>query len=309
MDRLKALITGATGQDGSYLADLLLAKGYEVYGLVRRTTHPPIVRPGVQVVVGDMTDQGSLNRAVAEVRPDEVYNLAAQSFVGASWTIPVTTADVTGLGALRLLEAVRQYSPAARVYQASSSEMYGDQTGLLNEVSSFRPRSPYGVAKVFAHYAAINYRESYGLFTSCGVLFNHESPRRGKEFVTQKIVSQAKGIVSNTQIAFSLGNLEARRDWGYAPEYVEAMWLMLQQDEPDDYVIGTGVSSSIRDFIYAVETAAGLPQDTPVEVDPTSLRPADISHLAADATKAKEKLGWEAKVLVPELTKLMWDGE
>jgi GDPmannose 4,6-dehydratase len=295
--RKRALITGITGQDGSYLAELLLDKGYEVFGLVRRTSKPTRIIEGVHVIHGDLTDQGSLNKAVFEAMPDEVYNLAAQSFVGGSWQYPVTTLDITGLGVVRLLEAVRVHNPRARVYQASSSEMFGNQDGLLNEESPFRPRSPYGVAKTAAHYAAVNYRESYGMHISCGIMFNHESPRRGTEFVTQKII---QGIKSGS---LTLGNTQARRDWGYAKDYVEAMWLMLQQDEPDDYVIATGQSHSVQDFLdIALELAD---KDVKVTIDPALFRPAEIHSLAGDSNKARTKLGWYQKTSLRELIRIM----
>ena len=294
--RKRALVTGVTGQDGSYLAELLMGKDYEVFGLVRRTATPAVVRPGVHVLTGDMTDQGSLNRAVIESTPDEVYNLAAQSFVGTSWTIPVSTADITGLGALRLLEALRLHNPKARFYQASSSEMFGDQEGLLDENTPFKPRSPYGFAKVLAHNAAVNYRESYGMHVSCGILFNHESPRRGAEFVTQKIIQAVK-----RGEAVRLGNIRVERDWGYAPEYVEAMWKMLQQDEPDDYVIATGESHSVEEF--AREAGADYVQD------PALYRPAEIYDFRAYTAKAYSQLGWKPKVKFKELVKIMLEAE
>lgn len=304
----RALITGVCGQDGSYLAELLLAKDYEVFGLVRRTSTPTQVVPDVHIITGDMTDQGSLNRAVIDSAPDEVYNLAAQSFVGASWTVPVSTADITGLGALRLLEALRTHCPEAKFYQASSSEMFGNQSGLLDETAPFKPRSPYGFSKVFAHNAAINYRESYGMFVACGILFNHESPRRGAEFVTQKIIQQAEEIVDGNRKNFLLGNIDIKRDWGYAKEYVEAMWLMLQQDEPDDFVIATGQSHSIRKFIHELAGYVGL-ENFGIERDFAFYRPAEINDMRGNAQKAKAKLGWKPKVELPELVKLMWDGD
>lgn len=290
----RALITGVTGQDGSYLAELLLEKGYRVFGLVRRTSQPPKVVEGVEIIYGDLTDQGSLNKAVIESVPDEVYNLGAQSFVGGSWTYPVSTADITGLGCLRLLEALRLHNPKARFYQASSSEMFGNQSGLLNEESPFKPRSPYGVSKVFAHNMTVNYRESYGMFTACGILFNHESPRRGAEFVTQKIIQAGK-----KHEVVKLGNVDACRDWGYAKDYVEAMWLMLQQDEPDDYVIATGVSYSVADFADIAEVE--------YEIDPTFIRPAEIPNLWGDWSKAGLKLGWHPKTHLRELIRIMYE--
>lgn len=290
--RKRALITGLTGQDGSYMADLLLEKGYEVFGLVRRTTKTPHVVEGVHVIWGDMTDQGSLNRAVIEAVPDEIYNFAAQSFVGVSWTAPVSTAEITGLGTLRLLEAVRLHNPKARVYQASSSEMFGNQSGLLDENSPFKPRSPYGFSKVFAHNACVNYRESYNIFTSCGIAFNHESPRRGKEFVTKKIADAAR---ENREVA--LGNVHTRRDFGYAKEYVEAAWLMLQQDEPDDYVLATGESHSIEEFA----SAAGAQY----RIDPSLFRPAEIFDLRGNHSKATAMLGWAPKTTFRQLVEIM----
>ena len=290
----RALICGVTGQDGQYLAELLLSKGYTVFGLVRRTSHLRETIPGVNVIYGDMTDQGSINRAIFESTPDEVYNLAAQSFVGGSWEYPVSTCDITGMGALRLLEAIKTFNPRCKYYQASSSEMFGNQSGLLNEKSLFQPRSPYGCAKLFAHNISVNYRESYGIFTANGILFNHESPRRGLEFVTQKIIQAGKkGNV------VKLGNVDARRDWGSAKDYVEAMWLMLQQDQPDDFVIATGVSHSIKDFCKLA--------DVEYEVDSSLIRPADIQDLRGDATKAKEILGWRPKTNLQQLVRWMYE--
>lgn len=287
---MRALITGVGGQDGSYLAELLLSKNYEVYGLVRRTSTPQKIVKGVKIIEGDLLDQMSLNRAVVESMPDEIYNLAAQSFVGTSWRQPVLTAEVTGLGTLRMLEAMRMHNPKAKFYQASSSEMFGNHHGKANENTPFNPRSPYGVAKLFAHKIAVNYRETYGMRISCGILFNHESPRRGEEFVTQKIAQAAKA-----KRVVTLGNVEAKRDWGYAPEYVEAMWLMLQHT-PDDYVIGTGESHSVKEFAEA----AGV-QYT---IDKSLQRPTEIYDLIADATKAR-KLGWQPKTTFKELVRIM----
>lgn len=293
----RALISGVTGQDGRYLAELLLSKEYRVFGLVRRTTKQPDVVPGVEIIYGDLTDQGSLNRAVTESVPDEVYNLGAQSFVGGSWTYPASTADITGVGTLRLLEALKMHQPKAKFYQASSSEMFGNQSGFLNESAPLTPRSPYGVAKAFAHQTAVNYRESYSMFICCGILFNHESPRRGKEFVTQKIIQGVKA----GEVA--LGNTEARRDWGYAKEYVEAMWLMMQQDEPDDYVIATGVAHSVQDFLDEAVKQAG--HDVDVTIDSSLYRPAEINTLTGDASKAKRVFGWESKTGIKELVRIM----
>lgn len=311
---MRALITGVTGQDGSYLADFLLEKGYEVFGLIRRTSGNSLGNAEhlknherFHFIYGDLSDQGSLNRAVLEAVPDEVYNLGAQSFVGGSWNYPVNTVDITGLGSLRLLEALRQVNPKARYYQASSSEMYGDQDGLLDENAPFKPRSPYGFAKVLAHQAAVNYRESYGMFTACGILFNHESPRRGNEFVTKKIVNQAKQIQNNEQEFFLLGALTPRRDWGYAKEYVEAMWLMLQQDEGDDYVIGTGISHSIQDFVDILCQMYGITAE--VKQDPRFNRPAEIRDLRANGRKVAEKLGWQPQTSLAELIKIMMEAK
>jgi GDPmannose 4,6-dehydratase len=310
---MRALITGVTGQDGSYLAEFLLEKGYEVFGLIRRTSQAnlghaeQIKDEKFHIIHGDLTDQGSLNRAVFETVPDEVYNLGAQSFVGGSWNYPVSTVDITGVGSLRLLEALRQVNPKARFYQASSSEMFGNQTGLLDENTPFKPRSPYGFAKVLAHQAAVNYRESYGMFISCGILFNHESPRRGNEFVTKKIVNQAKEIFTGSRNAYSLGALEPRRDWGYAKEYVEAMWLMLQQDKGDDYVIGTGVSHSIGDFVGILNDMYGI--KAKVEIDPAFKRPAEILDLRANGYKAYKQLGWKPQTSLAELIRIMMEND
>lgn len=310
----RALVSGCTGQDGSYLSELLLEKGYEVFGLVRRTSKNDLGNvthladnSRFHVIYGDLTDQGSLNRAVLESVPDEVYNLGAQSFVGGSWNYPVSTCEITGLGTVRLLEALRQVNPKARYYQASSSEMFGNQSGLLDETTPFKPRSPYGFAKVLAHQAAVNYRESYGMFTACGILFNHESPRRGNEFVTKKIVNQAKEIRSGARRQYSLGSLEPRRDWGYAKEYVEAMWLMLQQDEGDDYVIATGISHSIGDFIGILNKMYGI--EATVQTDPAFVRPAEILDLRGNGRKAWQKLGWKPEVSLAELIKIMMENE
>lgn len=288
----RALITGYPGQDAQYLAELLLLKGYEVYVLVRRSSTPRPVAVGLREIQGDMLDQPSLERALDISLPHEVYNLAAQSFVGESWNQPIYTLDVNGMGLVRLLEAVRRIVPYARVYQASSSEMFGNQVGLLNESSPLHPRSPYGVSKVFAHHAAVNYRESHEMHISCGILFNHESPRRGVEFVTRKITrAAARGEV------VKLGNVDARRDWGHARDYVRAMWLMLQQDKPDDYVISTGKAHSILDIL----TITGCEY----EVDPALFRPAEIDCLTGDATKATLKLGWEPRISFEEMIQEM----
>lgn len=318
----RSLITGISGQDGSYLSEFLLEKEYEVYGLVRRSSNRPAnlgriahILDRIILVEGDLSDQASLNDAVKEVEPDEVYNLGAQSFVAHSWKAPVYTADVTGLGTVRMLEAIRNSGLDIRFYQASSSEMFGNNTALpLNEESKFYPRSPYACAKVFAHYSTINYRESYGMFASCGILFNHESNRRGEEFVTRKI-SQGVARISLalkecTHLHLTLGNLEARRDWGYAKDYVEAMWLMLQQNAPDDYVIATGESHSVEDFVRAAFAEVRIENwEDYVEQDPRFIRPADVFNLVGDYSKAKEKLGWKPKMKFEKLVRLMVESD
>jgi GDPmannose 4,6-dehydratase len=299
----RALITGVTGQDGSYLADFLLSMDYEVFGLVRRTSKPNFENiiqlqdhPNFHVLYGDLTDQGSINRAVLESTPDEVYNLAAQSFVGGSWEYPVSTADITGIGPLRILEALRQFNPKAKFYQASSSEMFGNQGGMLDENSVLAPRSPYGSAKAFAHYTTINYRESYGMFACCGILFNHESPRRGVEFVTRKITDAVAKIKLNKQHELVLGNIASKRDWGDSRDYVKAMWLMLQQPTPDVFVIATGQSYSIKNFLGLAFNEVGLNWADYVKSDPSFYRPAEIDTLVGDAAKAKEILGWKPEI-------------
>lgn len=312
----RALITGVTGQDGSYLADFLLEKGYEVFGLIRRTSKPNleniehlIGHDNFRLLYGDLTDQGSINRAILEATPDEVYNLGAQSFVGGSWEYPVTTADITGIGPLRILEALRQFNPKARYYQASSSEMFGNQGGVLNEDSVLAPRSPYGSAKAFAHYTTVNYRESYGMHASCGILFNHESPRRGVEFVTRKITDGVARIATGKQKTLKLGNIDAKRDWGDARDYVRAMWLMLQQDEPDNYVIATGHTHSIRLLLDVAFLYAGMEWEKYVEIDPSFFRPAEINVLLGDYTKAHKKLGWEPEINFAKMVKDMVDAD
>lgn len=307
----KALITGITGQDGSYLAELLIKKKYEVYGLVRRLSTPNISRiehilNDINLVEGDLTDQSSLNSAMKEIQPDEVYNLAAQSFVGTSWNQPVLTGDVTGMGAVRLLEAVRHICKDARVYQASSSEMFGKVSETpQNENTKFYPRSPYGCAKVYAYWIAVNYRESYGLYVTNGILFNHESPRRGLEFVTRKITDGVARIYCGLAKDLRLGNLDARRDWGYAPDYVKAMWPMLQQEKPDDYVIATGESHSVREFAELAFREAGLNWEDYVKVDQKLSRPAEVDCLVGDASKAKKVLKWKPTVTFEELVRVM----
>jgi GDPmannose 4,6-dehydratase len=310
-----ALITGITGQDGSYLAELLLDKGYEVYGLVRRLSTPNETRIGalidyIELLEGDLTDQSSVNTAVQAAMPDEVYNLAAQSFVATSWNQPVLTGDVTGLGVVRVLEAVRHFCPDARFYQASSSEMFGTSAQpFKDENTPFHPRSPYAVAKVYGHYATINYRESYELFCCNGICFNHESPRRGIEFVTKKISDGVARIYSGRATELRLGNLEVKRDWGFAGDYVSAMWLMLQQDEPDDFVIATGQSHSVTEFVTLAFDRVGLEWEEYVKIDDRFRRPAEVFDLCGDASKAQKKLGWTPKMSFEELVNLMVEAD
>lgn len=305
-----ALITGVTGQDGSYLAELLLQRGYEVWGLVRRTSDAAGSRiaglgDALRRVDGDVLDAGSLVRALQRAQPDEVYHLAAQSFVGRSWGEPVHTAEVTGLGALRLLEAVRMVCPEARVYQASSSEMYGNHRGPVSTEGPFHPRSPYGTAKLFAHATAVNYRESHGLHVVCGILFNHESPRRGDAFVTRKVALAAARAARGDTRPVLLGNLDARRDWGWAPDYVDAMWRMMQAPVARDWVLGTGVSRSVRDLCRAAYGAVGLDWQAHVQVDPSLLRPAEIDVLVGDPSELTAALGWRPTVDFDELVARM----
>ena len=306
----RALITGISGQDGSYLAELLLEEGYDVHGLVRRTSTPRLerlegIRDRLELLTGDLLDQTSLQRAVAAARPDEVYHLAAQSFVPTSWTEPVGTAEATALGTTRLLEALRAEAPGARFYQASTSEMFGCSPPPQSEGTPFHPRSPYGVAKVYAHWATVNYRESYGAFAVSGILFNHESPRRGTEFVTRKVSRAVARIASGRREKLRLGNLEARRDWGFAGDYVRAMWLMLQRDEPQDFVIATGETHSVRDLVETAFGHAGLDWEEHVAVDPDLLRPAEVDHLVGDARRAREVLGWRPEVSFEDLVRGM----
>jgi GDPmannose 4,6-dehydratase len=307
----KALITGVTGQDGSYLAEFLLDKGYEVVGMVRRTSHDSYERiehllDRIEVVAADLLDQHSLTVVLQETGPDEVYNLAAQSFVPTSWNQPVLTGEFTALGVTRILEAIRLASPKARFYQASSSEMFGKVTETpQRETTSFYPRSPYGVAKVYGHWITVNYRESYGLFAVSGILFNHESPRRGIEFVTRKVTDGVARIKLGLAKDLRLGNLDARRDWGFAGDYVEAMWLMLQQAEPRDYVVGTGETHSVRELVELAFGHLGLDYRQYVVSDPRFHRPAEVDLLLADPTKARTELGWKPKVSFPELVAMM----
>lgn len=306
-----ALITGITGQDGSYLAELLLDKGYQVYGLVRRSSSPNLSRIAhvtskLTLLEGDLSDQSSLILAIQQAQPDEVYNLAAQSFVATSWNQPVLTGDVTGLGAARVLEAVRQVRKEARVYQASSSEMYGAVTeSPQNENTKFHPRSPYACAKAYAYYTAVNYRESYDMFVCNGILFNHESERRGLEFVTRKITHGVACIYHGLTNELRLGNLDSKRDWGHAADYVEAMWLMLQQDKPDDFVVASGENHSIREFAELAFRQVGLDWEKHVIVDQRFFRPAEVMELQGDASKALRVLGWAPKVTFDQLVTLM----
>lgn len=306
-----ALITGITGQDGSYLAELLLKKGYKIFGLIRRLSTPNLSRienilDNIELIEGDLTDQSSLNNALKESQPCEVYNLAAQSFVATSWNQPVLTGDVTGLGAVRILEGVRQVCPDAHFYQASSSEMFGKVNETpQNENTRFYPRSPYGFAKVYAHWACINYRESYGMHASNGILFNHESPRRGIEFVTRKITDGVARIYHGMANELRLGNLDAKRDWGYAGDYVKAMWFMMQQKKPDDYVVATGMTHSVGEFAELAFHEAGLDWKEYVVVDPKFIRPAEVNLLLGDASKAQRILGWKPEVTFEELIRMM----
>ncbi|HUZ63581.1 MAG TPA: GDP-mannose 4,6-dehydratase [Acetobacteraceae bacterium] len=306
-----ALITGITGQDGAYLADFLLAKGYRVIGLMRRSASSDVigerlrwlgVLDRVKLIEGNLVDLSSLVRAVGEHKPDEVYNLAAQSFVATSWQQPLLTAQVTGVGAVNMLEAVRIAHPAARFYQASSSEMYGlIQQPVQNEKTPFYPRSPYAAAKLYAHWMTVNYRESFGIHASSGILFNHESPLRGIEFVTRHVTDGVARIKLGLADALPLGNLEAKRDWGHARDYVQAMWLMLQQDRPDDYVIATGRTTSVRAFCDLAFAAAGLEAERYIRIDPARLRPAEVDVLHGDAAKAQRVLGWAPQTTLEEL--------
>ena len=344
----KALITGITGQDGSYLAELLLSKGYEVHGIIRRAstfnthridhiyTDPHIPRTKLFLHYGDLTDSGQLTNLVYNIKPDEIYHLGAQSHVRVSFDIPEYTGEVTAIGTTRILEAIRRSGINAKFYQASSSEMFGSAPSPQNEKTTFMPRSPYAVAKVYAYWMAVNYREGYKMFVSNGILFNHESPRRGETFVTRKITRAIASILSGKEKKIYLGNLDAMRDWGFAPEYVECMWLILQQDNPDDYVIGTGESHSVREFLEIALDYAGIQiewrgkgieekgvvksiaseinkhvktGEVIVEIDPKYFRPTEVDFLQADISKAKEKLGWSPKVAFEDLVKIMVDSD
>lgn len=310
-----ALITGITGQDGSYLADLLVSKGYKVFGLVRRLSRPNTenirnILEQIELIEGDLTDQASLNSAMKKASPDEVYNLAAQSFVGTSWTQPELTANVTGLGALRVFEAVRQVCPSAKIYQASSSEMFGNVTGPQSEKSPMHPRSPYGVAKLFAHSMAKVYRESYDMFIACGILFNHESPRRGIEFVSRKITRAVAMIKSGKQKELVLGDTSARRDWGFAPEYVEGMWKMLQLKHPDDYVVATGEAHSVYEFVQLAFEAADISNwREKISTSELHKRPAELYHLIGDYSRAREFIDWEPKIKFDKLVNIMVEAD
>lgn len=311
----KAVITGITGQDGSYLAELLLDKEYDVIGMARRSSSSNFERikhleNEITIEYGDLADQTSINRILDKYKPNEVYNLAAQSFVKTSFDQPILTSDITGIGATRVLEAIKTICPKAKFYQASSSEMFGKvQTTPQNENTKFYPRSPYGTAKAYAHHMTVNYRESYNMFACSGILFNHESPRRGKEFVTQKIINGAVSIKNQKSKNINLGNLESIRDWGYAKDYCVAMWLMLQQDEPDDYVIGTGKTNSVKNFCDISFKLLNLNYEDHVVVDENYFRPAEVDLLVADASKAKLKLGWEPKTNLEELINIMIESE
>jgi GDPmannose 4,6-dehydratase len=318
----RALITGITGQDGSYLAELLLSKGYEVYGLRRRSSsfntqridhllrdfrHDKAAR--LFLKYGDLADATSLVRLLYQLKPDEIYNLGAQSHVHVSFEMPEYTGDITGLGAVRILEAVRETGIKTRVYQAGSSEMFGGTPPPQSEASPFRPHSPYACAKVYAHDIGVNYRESYGMFVANGILFNHESPRRGENFVTRKTTRAIARIKRGLEKKLYLGNLDARRDWGYAPEYVEGMWRMLQQDTPDDFVLATGRSHSVKEFVIAAFQHAGLDWQKHVEIDPIYYRPSEVNDLVGDASKARARLGWEAQTDFAALVRLMVDAD
>ena len=318
----KALLTGITGQDGSYLAEFLLHKGYAVHGVIRRAStfntrrldhlyRDPHVQNGAQLFLhyGDISNSGNLSDIIGEVQPDEIYHLAAQSHVRVSFDLPDYTGDVTGLSTVRILEAIRRTKPDVRFYQASSSEMFGSTPPPQNEVTPFAPQSPYAAAKVYAYYMTRNYRDAYGLFASNGILFNHESPRRGETFVTRKITRAVAAIVAGKQEHLYLGNLDAKRDWGYAPEYVEAMWLMLQQEQPDDFVIGTGASHTVREFLDVAFGYVELDWRDHVRIDPRYYRPTEVDYLLGDSSKAKAAFGWEPKVGFEQLVQIMVDAD
>ncbi len=312
---VKALITGITGQDGSYLAELLLDKGYEVYGMIRRSSTETTgriahIKDRIKYLQADLLDQASLTKALEEAAPDEIYNLAAQSFVPTSWRQPVLTGQITGMGVTRMLEAIRQVVPKAKFYQASSSEMFGKVREVpQTEMTPFHPRSPYAVAKTYGHHITVNYRESYGLYTASGILFNHESPRRGLEFVTRKITDGVARIKLGLADELRLGNLDSQRDWGFAGDYVEAMWLMLQQDEGENFVVATGATHSIRDFLDIAFAHADLDWQDYVKKDPRYMRPAEVDQLIGDSSKARKILGWEPKVDFRSLVTMMVDAD
>jgi GDPmannose 4,6-dehydratase len=315
----KALITGITGQDGAYLAQLLLSKGYEVHGLARRSSTADVnttrlkwlgIEKDVRIVDGNLTDLSGLARTMRDVRPDEVYNLAAQSFVKSSWQQPILTGNVTGIGVTNVLEALRLESPEARFYQASSSEMYGlIQEPMQSETTPFHPRSPYAVAKLYGHWITINYRESFGLHASSGILFNHESPLRGIEFVTRKVTDAVARIKKGMAKELRLGNIDAKRDWGHSKDYVRAMWLMVQQDQPDDYVVATGRTTTVRDMCRIAFDHVGLKIDDHLVIDPELFRPAEVEILLGNPAKAKQKLGWEATIPLEEMIREMVDAD
>lgn len=317
----KALITGITGQDGSYLAELLLSKGYEVHGIVRRSSsfntnridhiykNPRAKGARLFLHYGDLADSSSLNQIIKKIKPSEIYNIGAQSHVRISFDVPEYTADVTAIGTLRLLDAIRESRVKTRFYQASSSEMFGAAPPPQSEKTQFHPRSPYAVSKVFAYWITVNYREAYNMFACNGILFNHESPRRGENFVTRKITKGIADILSGEQDKLYMGNLDAKRDWGYAPDYVEAMWMMLQQDEPDDYVIATGETHSVKEFLEEAFSLVGLDWKKYVEIDPRYFRPSEVDVLLGDASKARKKLSWKPKTTFKGLVRIMLEAD
>lgn len=317
----KALITGITGQDGSYLAEFLLSKGYEIHGLIRRAStfntsridhiykDPHLAGLRLHLHYGDLSDSGQLTNLIYNIKPDEIYHLGALSHVRVSFDIPEYTGDITGLGTTRILEAIRRSGVKTKFYQASSSEMYGDASAPQNEDTPFRPRSPYAAAKVYAYWMAVNYREGYNIFACNGILFNHESSRRGETFVTRKITRGIAGIIAGREKKIYLGNLEAKRDWGYAPDYVEAMWLMLQRERPEDYVIGTGEAHSVKEFLEEVFGYMNFDYQKYVEIDPRYFRPMEVELLLADASKARKELGWNPRITFKELVKIMVDSD
>lgn len=314
-NRKTALITGITGQDGSYLAELLLEKGYDVYGMVRRSSVEKYdriehIKDKIELIQGDLLDELSLMTVLKKVKPTELYNLAAMSFVPTSWEQPVLTAEFTGVGVVKVLEAIRNVDPSIRFYQASSSEMFGKVREVpQSELTPFYPRSPYGVAKVYGHYITVNYRESYNLFACSGILFNHESPRRGYEFVTRKVTNAVAKIKHGLQDKLFMGNLDSKRDWGFSGDYVEAMWLMLQQPKPDDYVIATGETHTVRELVEVAFSHVGLNWEDYVQIDPKFIRPAEVDLLIGDPSKAKKVLGWKPKVNFEGLVKMMVDSD